>query len=86
MTSLALSAVNWLNFNGLANLISNYKNKRARRALERRTFNELSSLTDHDLKDIGIARSDIRAISKGTFYTSFHSSEVEQNENLKGWV
>ena len=54
MTSLALSAANWLNFNGLANLISNYKNKRARRALERRTYNELSSLTDHELKDIGV--------------------------------
>jgi uncharacterized protein YjiS (DUF1127 family) len=35
---------------------------------ERITFNELSRLTDRDLRDIGIARCDINSIAKETAF------------------
>ena len=37
---------------------------RARRALYRQTMFELSTLTDRDLADLGIARCDIRRIAR----------------------
>ncbi|WP_323763713.1 DUF1127 domain-containing protein [Marinovum sp.] len=40
-----------------------YKTARTRRAVYNRTFDELASLTDRDLADIGVARSNIRAIA-----------------------
>ncbi len=40
-----------------------YKIARARRAVYARTYDELASLTDRDLSDIGIARSDIRELA-----------------------
>lgn len=40
-----------------------WKTHRAKRAVYNRTFGELASLSDRDLADIGIARSDIRDIA-----------------------
>ena len=51
----------------------------------RKTHNELSRLTDHDLKDLGISRSDIESIARGTFHDD-RITKVETNSNLKGWV
>ena len=51
----------------------------------RKTKNELSRLTDHDLKDLGIYRSDIESIARGSFRDE-RISKVETNSNLKGWV
>jgi len=68
MTQAILTAANWLNFDGLADLIRNIQRNRARKALERRTIRELSRLSDHELHDLGIGRSDIISIAKGEFY------------------
>ena len=54
--------------------------------MERRTFNELSALTDHELRDLGIGRTDIRSIARGTFYDKRMSKDLKTNDNLKGWV
>lgn len=67
MTQAILTAAQWLNFDGVADLIRDYRRKQAQKALERRTYKELSSLTDRELHDLGIGRSDIRSISKGNF-------------------
>jgi uncharacterized protein YjiS (DUF1127 family) len=40
-----------------------FKTARARRAVYNRTYDELSVLSDRDLNDIGIARSQIRDIA-----------------------
>jgi len=68
MTQAILTAAQWLNFDGLADLIRDWKRTRARKALERQTIRELSALTDHELRDLGIGRSDITSIAKGDFY------------------
>lgn len=85
MTQLVLTAANWLNLEGIANLIRQYKTRRAQKAMYRKTKNELSRLTDHDLKDLGIYRSDIESIARGSFRDE-RISKVETNSNLKGWV
>ena len=48
-------------FNRFANAWNRYKKRRA-------TMNELSTLTDKELSDIGITRSDIARIVKNTTY------------------
>lgn len=50
------------------------KQARAHRKEARATIKELSKLTDHELKDIGLGRGDI-------WYVAHN-----QNDNLKGWV
>ena len=49
----------------------------------RRTMNELSSLSDHALKDMGIARCDIYSIARGD---ETLNRSVKTNSNLEGWV
>lgn len=85
MTQLVLTAANWLNLDGLRDLVSHWKHQRERKALMRRTKRELMSLTDHELKDIGVGRSDIISIANGTFYDDM-KIKTEVNKNLKGWV
>ena len=85
MTQLVLTAANWLNLDGLRDLVSHWKQQRERKALMRRTKRELMSLTDHELKDIGVGRSDIISIANGTFYDDM-KIKTEVNKNLKGWV
>ena len=68
MTQAILTAAQWLNFDGLAELIRDIRRNRAQKALERKTRKELSALTDRELHDIGIGRSDITSIARGDFY------------------
>ena len=85
MTQAVLVAAQWLNIQGLVDLITDWKRNRARKAMERRTYKELQNLSDHELRDLGIGRSDIRSISMGTFYDK-RMSNLKTNDNLKGWV
>jgi uncharacterized protein YjiS (DUF1127 family) len=82
MTQAILTAAQWLNFDGLADLIRDYRRKSAQKALERQTIKELSRLSDRELHDLGIGRSDIRSIARGDFYRD----QVGTNKNLGGWV
>lgn len=82
MTALAMRTATWVGLPGVANWFKNLNQKREQRRLQRRTFNELSRLTDRDLHDLGISRSDIRSISNGNFYRD----QAEANVNLRGWV
>jgi len=52
--------------------------------MARKTYQALQKLTDHELKDLGIGRSDITSISLGTF--NDRRMNVATNNNLKGWV
>jgi len=85
MTQAVLVAAQWLNIQGLVDLINDWQRNRARKAMERRTYKELQKLSDHELRDLGIGRSDIRSISMGTFYDK-RMSNLKTNDNLKGWV
>ena len=86
MTQAVLVAAQWLNIQGLVDFINDWKRNRARKAMERRTYNELQNLTDHELRDLGIGRTDIISSARGTFYDKRITKDIKTNENLKGWV
>lgn len=52
------------------------------------TFNQLHSLTDYELADIGISRGDIRSIANETWEDAQKRDHrtIEENKNLRGWV
>jgi len=85
MTQAILFASNWLQeaIEGLVDLVKEAKRNRARKAAIQLTKKELSKLSNHDLKDIGIGRSDITSIANGTFHDA---RDTNVNNNLKGWV
>jgi uncharacterized protein YjiS (DUF1127 family) len=90
MTQLVLTASNFLNISGIMEWFSDmyraYRKGAERRALRRETLRELRSLTNHELRDLGIGRSDIMSIANGTFYEEKVLNDVKTNNNLKGWV
>ena len=57
-------------FEGLLDLLKDMKIKQQKRSLVRQTKRELSQLSDYELKDLGISRSDITSIANGTFNSS----------------
>lgn len=71
-------------FQGLFDLVHDMRAKARQRQMIRQTRNELSQLTDRELKDLGIGRSDIESIARGTFNEKIGKQET--NDNLKGWV
>ena len=73
-------------FQGLFELVHDMKIKANHRKMIRQTRNELSQLTDHELKDLGIGRSDIESIARGTFYSDRTNTRTQANDNLRGWV
>jgi uncharacterized protein YjiS (DUF1127 family) len=85
MTYYVLTASNWLTDGivGLSDLFKAWGERRAAKALIRKTRTELSQLTDHELRDLGIGRSDIESIARGTFHKE---TTLQTNSNLKGWV
>ncbi len=87
MTQAILTASSWIQeaIYGFADLMKSWKINRARKAMIKKTRRELSQLSDHDLRDLGIGRSDITSIANGTFHDK-RITKVETNKNLKGWV
>ena len=81
MTQALLAASEWLNFNGLADLIREWKRKAALRAEYNRTVRELSALSDFELRDIGISRGMIHSVAMEAHYDN-----IDVNKNLRGWV
>ena len=82
MTALAIRTATWVGLPGVANWFKNLNQKLQARRLEKQTYTELSALTNRELQDLGIGRSDIRSIAKGTF----DDDRAETNANLRGWV
>jgi uncharacterized protein YjiS (DUF1127 family) len=73
-------------FQGLFDLVNDMKAKSRHRQMVRQTRNELSQLSDHELKDLGIGRSDIESIARGTFHRNEMNAKTQANDNLRGWV
>ena len=86
MTQSILTASSWIQdaIIGFADLLKTWKLNRARKAMIARTHRELSQLTNHELNDLGISRSDITSIANGTFHD--RRMKARTNANLKGWV
>ena len=85
MTQAILFASNWLQeaIEGLVDLVKEVKRNRARKAAIQLTKKELSKLSNYELKDIGIGRSDITSIANATFHDA---RDTNVNKNLRGWV
>ena len=81
-------------FEQLVGIYSNWQTRHRACSARRATRNELSKLSDHDLKDIGISRGDINYISekhykkemKNITHKKILHPLSEENENLKGWT
>ncbi len=86
MTQVILTASNWLNISSIGELFSDWRRRAAQKRIQRETYNKLNGLTDRELWDIGIGRSDIRAVSIGTFHNDTTETKTESNSNLRGWV
>ena len=86
MTHAILTASSWIQdaVIGFADLMKTWKRNRARKAMIARTHKELSQLTNHELRDLGIGRSDITSIANGTFHDN--RMKAKTNANLRGWV
>ena len=69
---------------GLVDLVKQWRRNRARKAMIATTRRELGNLTDHELKDLGIGRSDIESIARGNFHDKRMTATT--NKNLRGWV
>jgi uncharacterized protein YjiS (DUF1127 family) len=63
MTQLVLTASEWLNITPLVDFIRELQKRIKLRKLQKETIKELNSLSDKNLYDIGIARSQIRSIA-----------------------
>ena len=86
MTQHITVTASWVQdaIHGFADLVKTINQKRKDKAQVRKTYKALQELSDHELKDLGIGRSDITSISLGTFHDS--RVNVRTNINLKGWV
>ena len=83
MTTLIATA-NVFGMTGLANWFKNLANELQRRRNIRQTIKALSSLSNHELNDIGIARGDIWHIANTSYPKGKTVADV--NRNLRGWV
>jgi uncharacterized protein YjiS (DUF1127 family) len=81
MTALIMTA-DKIGLPGVANWFKNLSNKIQARRLEKQTYAELSKLSNRELQDMGISRSDIPSIARGTW----EDNRAQTNANLKGWV
>ena len=81
MTALIMTA-DKIGLPGVANWFKNLSNKIQAKRLERKTYLELSRLSTRELNDMGIGRSDIPSIARGTW----NDDRAETNKNLRGWV
>ena len=84
MTTLVANTFNLIGFVGIANWFKKAIAERQRQQNIRETIKQLSSLTNHELNDIGIARGDIWHIANTSYPTGKTVADV--NRNLRGWV
>lgn len=84
MTQYVITASEWLNFGGLVEWFRDLRAKAQHNRKIRETIKELSSLSDAELRDIGISRGDIWSIAHETYYDNL--TPAERNKNLRGWV
>ena len=84
MTTIVANTFNFIGFVSIANWFKKVIDERQRQKNIRETIKQLSSLTNHELNDIGIARGDIWHIANTSYPKGKTVAEV--NRNLRGWV
>lgn len=89
MTQLIITQMNILQdaLEGLASLFKTLKQQIEYSRKVNRTMKELSSLSDHELNDIGLSRGDIYGVAReDATLERVRRTAVDENSNLKGWV
>ena len=71
---------------GFMDLVKTLRKNAQLRAQQRKTYKELSKLSDADLFDIGLCRGDIYSISRGNLKDASEEIKARTNNNLRGWV
>ena len=84
MTAMAMKVADIFSWASFGQWLKNVQQNLQKRRLQRETYNQLQSLSDAELQDIGIYRSDITAISNGIWDEK--EDKTTTNDNLKGWV
>lgn len=84
MTHLVLAVTDWLNINAILEYFGGIARYIKREREIQKTVEELSALTDQELRDIGLSRGMIRSVAMEAYYDN--RDNVETNKNLKGWV
>lgn len=84
MTQYVLTAASWLNLEGIFAYFRKLRQDYILHKNIRDTIKELSSLSDAELRDIGLSRGDIWSVAHETYYDNL--TPAERNQNLKGWV
>jgi|TARA_B110000879_G_scaffold47066_1_gene66284 uncharacterized protein YjiS (DUF1127 family) len=77
-----------LAYNKIVNFVLYVNKAIAVRSMKRESYNQLASLSNRELSDIGLCRGDIMAVVNDTFYKdSIRTREIlpDANTNLKGW-
>jgi len=67
MTQYVLEITKWLEFSLITDFIKRVSDNISHAREVRKTYNELNSLTNRELNDIGISRGEIRSIAEGIF-------------------
>jgi uncharacterized protein YjiS (DUF1127 family) len=68
MFQVVMTVSDWLDFSGLASLFKSKADKIDYRLSARKTYKELSKLSDYELRDIGLTRGDIHAVAYEAYY------------------
>lgn len=76
MTQLVQAVSTWMDLSVFSDYIKSLKTRYTKYQAYRATVNELSSLSDKELQDIGMNRGMIHSVAM----------EIYTNDNLRGWV
>ena len=71
MNQVVLTVSNWMDFSSISDLISDIKMGLKNMKLSRETYSSLSALSDKELKDIGVSRSEIPYIAKAVYRNAY---------------
>ena len=68
MFQVVMTVSDWLDLSVISDFFKSEMAKINHRAAARRTYKELNKLSDYELRDLGITRDDIYAISYEAYY------------------
>ena len=84
MTTIVANTFETIGLNGIANWFKNLNAELQRRRNIKHTIKQLSTLSNRELNDIGLARGDIWHIANTSYPKGKTVADV--NRNLRGWV
>lgn len=81
---MAHSLINFaekINLDFISRFLTRLNRRIVARRLMKQTRNELQSLSNRELTDMGITRGEIPRVAKEAY-----ENQMQENENIKGWI